>query len=128
MTEGGEQLIAGQLAQIHTDMGRLMEWREVDRKESAESRRLMHETQNEHSKLLLTLTHRVQTMEASFAREQETWNEYRIMREQAKGAGKLGAFLWRRGIWLMGAASGFMLWVYTIRHELAAWWHWLVSR
>lgn len=121
-------MIAAQLAQIHNDLGRLMEWREADRKESADSRRLMHETQNEQSRLLLTLSHRVETMEASIAREQPTWDEYRKMKEQAKGAGRLGSFLWRRGIWLMGVASGFMLWIYSVRHEIAAWWHWLVSR
>lgn len=128
MTDGGEQLIAAQLSHLQSDLRMLMQMREDDRKDASESRRRLHEGQQEQAKILIDLTNRVQAIESSVAAEKPTWEEYRRMKEQANGAGKLGRALWRFGGFLMAFVFGVATTIYSARENIAGWWHWLITR
>ena len=128
MTDGGEQLIAAQLSHLQQDMRMLLQMREDDRKDASESRRRLHEGQQEQAKLLLDLANRVLVIESSVAAEKPTWEEYRRMKEQANGAGKLGRALWRFGSILIAFVFGVATTIYSARDNIAGWWHWLITR
>lgn len=128
MTDGGEQLIAAQLSHLQGDIRMLMQMREDDRKDAGESRRRLHEGQQEQGKLLIDLANRVLAIEGSVAAEKPTWEEYRRLKEQANGAGKLGRALWRFGSWIIAFVFGVATTIYTARDNISGWWHWLIAR
>lgn len=91
---------------------------------ASESRRRVHEKQDEQNQLLLKLDHRLSTVEKSVEAEAPTWAEYRAYKARAAGAGMLGRMLWKTGAWLIAAAAAF----YALRNEITALWHWFMSR
>lgn len=121
-------LIVSQLDRIHTDLRDLKLAREEDKKDASESRRSMHETQNRHSQALSDLSVEVKTIKSTIAAEQPTWEEYRQLKMQAAGAGKLGAFLWSTGRYIIVLAAALVGWIIAMRSDIAALWHWFVNR
>lgn len=121
-------MIAAQLSHLQSDLRLLLQMREDDRKDSSESRRRLHEGQREQGRLLSDLANRVLAIESSVAAEKPTWEEYRRLKEQANGAGKLGRALWRLGSILIAFVFGVATTIYTARENIAGWWHWLITR
>lgn len=132
MNDTLQQLIASQLSSLQNDMRSLMDMREDDKKDSNESRRKIHESQNAQGAMLLTLNHRMETLEKSVAADQPFIAQAKLMHAQMQGAGKLGSGLWSVGRWLMLAAASLVGWIIATRSEisavLSAIWHWFSGR
>lgn len=91
---------------------------------AGESRRRMHDKLETHGELLLKIDHRVTMVEKAVDSAAPTLKEYADMKSKVAGAGLLGKSLWKFGRWILAGAVA----AYALRNDLAAWWHWLVSR
>lgn len=91
---------------------------------ASESRGRMHQKQERQGELLLKIDHRLTTVEKAVDGAGPALREIAEMKVKAATAGALGRALWKIGRWVMAGAVA----VYAIRHDLVAWWHWLVNR
>jgi hypothetical protein len=91
---------------------------------ASDSRRRLHEKLENHSALLLNIDHRVTAVEKAVDSAAPTLREYSEIKAKVSGAGLLGLKLWKLGGWILGGVAA----VYALRHDLATWWHWLMTR
>lgn len=75
---------------------------------ASESRKKVYEAQESVGRQIMTLDHRIQTLEREVAAFAPTSANVERLRERAIGAGTLGRWLILLGGWLVGAAAGLM--------------------
>lgn len=92
-----------------------------DRQDSAESRRRIYEKLEYQSSLLTTLDGRVQKVEKAVEGAAPTLAEFNSYKDQVRGAGRLGKFLWGVGgfvlagaVALITTANSVMTWLQTL--------------
>lgn len=74
--------------------------------EGSDGRRRTYEKVELVGRELLLLTAKVDGLEASVGAMSPTVAEFVTMKQQAKGAGRLGAFIWSAGRIILAAAAG----------------------
>lgn len=85
--------------------------------EGSDGRRRTYEKVEAVARELLLLTTKVENLEHTVSSMSPTVQEFVTMKQQAQGAGKLGAFLWSAGrILLAGAAAAAAYWA-----SMSAW-------
>ncbi|WP_265518983.1 hypothetical protein [Nitratireductor luteus] len=82
----------------------------LELKSARDSRKAFHESHEATAKDILLISHRLETLEKEVTAIRPTSDEYLKMREQVRGAGTLGRWVWRIGIgvitvagWIVGA-------------------------
>lgn len=77
-----------------------------ERRDSAESRRRVYDKLENQDNKLERIDARVEVLEKALLTMSPTVAEFVTTKEQIRGAGKLGAVLWKIGGFLLAAASG----------------------
>lgn len=91
---------------------------------ASESRRRMHERQENQGEVLIKIDHRVAAVEKAVDSAAPTLKEYAEMKAKVAGAGLLGRKLWKLGIAVIGGA----VLLYNGRQHIADWWHWFITQ
>lgn len=117
-------LIMARLEEVAINQRDLQTQMRESERSSAESRRRVHEKQDEQNQLLLKLDHRLSTVENAVEAEAPTWAEYRALKARAAGAGTLGRVIWKVGAALVVVVGA----LYALRNDIAAFWQWLMTR
>ncbi|MGV0817106.1 hypothetical protein V6767_13135 [Martelella sp. FLE1502] len=114
-------LILQRIEDVGKSVDRVERRLEASEASASESRRGMHQRQEQHERELLKINHRLENVEKAVSEAAPTLEDYALKKAQVEGAGRLGKLLWVAGGFLLALA----VWLVGQKENI---WSWLSSR